>query len=1022
VLAASPIQDKVKPVVPLKAIPFDLEDVRLLPGAFRHAMELDEKYVLALDPDRLLHTFRLTAGLDSKARPLGGWEAPRVELRGHFTGHYLSACALLYASTGDERFKARGNQVVEGLAQCQQKLGSGYLSAFPEEFIDRVEQRRRVWAPWYTLHKILAGLLDMNEFCGSAQALDVARRFADWAKTRTDRLTDAQMQEMLGNEHGGMNEALANLYARTGDARYLALAERFNHMAVLGAAAARRDNLTGLHANTQIPKFIGAAREYELTGKEPLQTAARFFWDTVVQERSYVIGGHSNGEMFTAKERLSQALGPNTTETCNTYNMLKLTRHLFEWDPQAKYADYYERALYNHILSSQDPETGMMCYYVPLRSGSRKAYNRFDQDFWCCTGTGVENHAKYGDSIYFNDGNKTLYVNLFIASELTWNARGVKLRQETRFPDEQGTRLVLTCGEPLDLTLRIRHPSWVERGFAVKVNGEFVDAAGEPGSFAEIRRKWNSGDVVDVSLPFSLRTEGFRDNPNRLAFLHGPLVLASEIDTSRPMPAIVAEPGSLLASLKPVPGRASTFTGSPAFFRLPGEKGGLDFTLEPFFKIHGKRHYVVYWDVLTPAQWQAKEADYAAELNRRKELESRTVDVVRPGEDQNERDHNFAGEKTSTGVFGGRKWRDADEGWFRYVLKIRPEERQELSVTYWGSDAGRRMFDILADGVKLATERLQNNRPDRFYDQVYPLPPELVKGKSQITVIFQAHPRQTAGGIFGLRVLTSHAAHGDEWKLVWSDEFDEPGLPNPARWSYETGFIANNEAQFYTSARKENARVENGMLIIEARKERWNNPFYDPARKASGRGRRNVEAAEYTSARLTTRGKAAWTYGRIEVSAKLPAGRGTWPAIWMLGTNIREAGWPACGEIDIMENVGFEPGVIHANIHTKKYNHVAKTNKGDKISIADASEAFHVYAVDWDAKQMDFFVDGQKYLTYHNEGSGPAAWPYDKDQFLILNLAIGGDWGGQKGIDDSIFPQQLVVDYVRVFQRTPAPK
>jgi DUF1680 family protein/beta-glucanase (GH16 family) len=1011
-LAASPVIDKVKPVVPLKVVPFDMEDVRLLPGPFRHAMELDAKYVLALDPDRLLHNFRINAGLPSSARPLGGWEAPRVELRGHFSGHYLSACALLYASTGDERFKARGSQVVAGLAECQRKLGSGYVSAFPEEFIDRVERQRRVWAPWYTLHKILAGLLDMNEFCGSGQALDVARKFADWVKARTDRLSDAQMQAMLGNEHGGMNESLANLHARTGDARYLALAERFNHMSVIGPAAARRDNLTGLHANTQIPKFIGTAREYELTGKQPLQTASLFFWDTVVKERSYVIGGHSNGEMFSAKERLSKALGPNTTETCNTYNMLKLTRHLFEWDPRPEYADYYERALYNHILSSQDPQTGMMCYYVPLRSGSRKVYNSFDQDFWCCTGTGLENHAKYGDSIFYHDGNKTLYVNLFIASELSWKAAGVKLRQETRYPDEQGSRLLVTCPRPVKVALLVRHPGWVETGFAIKVNGQTLAVQSEPGSFEKIKRTWKDGDVVDIALPFRLRTEGFRENPKRLAFLHGPLVLAAEIDTRRPAPAIVTVHGEVLAGLQPVPGRPSTFAASPAVFRVPGQSSGPGFALEPFFKMHGNRYYVVYWDVLSPGGWHAREEEYAAELDRRKQVESRTVDQVIPGDDQNEREHQFEGRETASGVFGGRKWRDAVGGWFRYVVKVLPEKRQELSVTYWGSDSGRRAFDILVDGTKLAIERLENNHPDQFYDQTYVLPAQLLKGKSQIAVTFQAHTRQTAGGIFGLRVLNS-----DQWKLVWSDEFNEPGFPDPEKWSYETGFIANNEAQFYTRERKENARVEGGMLTIEARKERWPNPAFDPAKKASSRGRRNVEAAEYTSARLITRGKAAWTYGRIEARAKLPNGRGTWPAIWTLGTNIGEVGWPACGEIDIMENVGFEPGVIHANIHTKKYNHMAGTNKGDKISIADASSAFHVYAVEWDARQMDFFVDGRRYFTYRNEGSGEAAWPYDKEQFLILNLAIGGDWGGQKGIDNRIFPQRLLIDYVRVYQK-----
>jgi DUF1680 family protein len=750
----SPVHDRVKPVVPLQAVPFELEDVRLLPGPFFHAMKLDQKYLLALDVDRLLHNFRRNAGLPSTARSLGGWEEPKVELRGHFTGHYLSACALMFASTGDARFKDKGDQVVAGLAECQRKIGSGYLSAFPEEFIDRVEHQRRVWAPWYTLHKILASLLDMNENCGSQEALEVARKFADWVETRTNRLSDVLMQTMLGNEHGGMNEALANLYARTGDTRYLKLALRFNHKRILDPASERRDTLTGLHANTQIPKFIGTAREYELTGTDSLSTASRFFWETVVKERSYVIGGHSDGEMFSPKEKLSRALGPNTTETCNTYNMLKLTRHLFQWDPRAEYADYYERALYNHILASQNPESGMMCYYLPLRSGSHKVYNGFDDAFWCCTGTGVENHAKYGDSIYFHDGEKTLFINLFIASELTWNAKGLKLRQETGFPEDQTTRLTVACERPVELALRVRHPSWVVSGFDVKLNGMPLSTESRPGSYAEIHRTWNAGDTLEIALPFRLWTEGFHDNPNRLAFLHGPLVLCAEVDPKRPIPAIVSQDGRLLAGLTPAENRPSTFAGSPQVFRRPGESAGTPVVLEPLYKVHGQRHYVVYWDVLSPDQWQAKGAEYAAEQARRKDLEGRTVDVVIPGEDQNERDHQLEGEKTATGGFEDRRWRHADGGWFRYVVKVRPDQSQQLSVTYWGSDAGSRVFEILVDGKRIATETLRNNRPNQFYDQVYMLPDELIKGKSKITVTFQAQPQQIAGGVFGLRVLS----------------------------------------------------------------------------------------------------------------------------------------------------------------------------------------------------------------------------------------------------------------------------
>ncbi len=368
-------KDKVKPAVPLQVRAFDLRDVRVLEGPFQHAQELDGKYILSLDPDRLLHTFRLNAKIPSSARPLTGWEEPNGELRGHFIGHYLSACAMMYASTGDPRYKDNALKVVKGLAEVQAKLGaSGFLAAWPETFIDRVEARQRVWAPYYTLHKIYAGLEDVYDYCDDQQALDVAKKMGDWAIARNSKLTDPQMQRMLGEEHGGMNEALANLYALTAEEKYLGISLRFNHARFIDSLAKGVDNLDGNHANTQFPKFIGAARQYELTGKENLRDAATNFWNFVVHDRSYVIGGNSDSEQFSPKARLSTALGPSTTETCNTYNMLKLTRHMFALEPKAEYGDFYERGLFNQILGSQHPEDGADDVLL-------SAAIRFDQGF-----------------------------------------------------------------------------------------------------------------------------------------------------------------------------------------------------------------------------------------------------------------------------------------------------------------------------------------------------------------------------------------------------------------------------------------------------------------------------------------------------------------------------------------------------------------------------------------------------------------------------------------------------------------
>ena len=744
---------KVPNKIPLRAYAFDLREVRLLEGPFKRAMELDRAYLLSFDTDRLLHTFRVNVGLPSAARPLGGWAEPNSEVRGHFEGHFLSACALMYASTGDERLKAKGNQMVAGLAECQQKAGYGYLSAYPESFIDRVEKQQQVWAPYYTLHKIFAGLLDMYVYADNAQALEVARKFGDWAIARNDKLTDAQMQNMLGNEHGGMNECLANLYALTGQEKYLKVAQRFNHMAVIGPASKREDKLTHLHANTQIPKFVGTARQFELTGQPWLQTASTFFWNTVVKERSYVIGGHSDGEAFSPKETLSEAFGPSTTETCNTYNMLKLTRHLFCWDPRAEYADYYERALLNHILCSQNPETGMMCYYVPLRSGSNKSYNGPMDSFWCCTGTGVENHAKYGDSIYFHDGGSNLYWNLFIASELNWKTQGLKVRQETRFPDQGVSRLILACEKPVAFSLNVRRPEWATAGFMLRINEETITLPSQPGHFVTITREWKTGDAVEVVTPFYPHTEAFRDNPHRMAFLNGPLVLSAEVKPAKTFPAVVAEEGQILEGLKPLSGKPSTFATDPAIFRVPGQAGSAP-TLEPFYKMHGQRHYMVYFDQFTPDQWQTRQNEYEAQLAARRELEARTVDSVSPGAEQNERDHQWTGEKTGTGDFGDHKYRHATEGGnFSWVVKVLPGKAQELRVTYWGDDGGNRVFDILVDGVKLATQKLEQNKPGGFYDETYRLSETMTQGKEKITLKFQAHPGAFAGGVFGVRIL-----------------------------------------------------------------------------------------------------------------------------------------------------------------------------------------------------------------------------------------------------------------------------
>ena len=758
------------PKVARAAEPFAMSDVRLLDGPFRDAMLRDQKYLLSLEPDRLLHTFRLNVGLPSSAQPLGGWEEPNCELRGHSMGHYLSALSLMYASTGDARFKQRTEYIVAELAKCQSNsvsagFNAGYLSAFPESLIDRVEHRQSVWAPWYTLHKILAGLLDAHQLCGNAQALAVAENMAGWVKFRVDHLSHEQMQKSLDEEHGGMNEVLANLYAVTGNTNYLALSAAFNHERVLDPLSRGEDKLNGIHANTQIPKIIGAAREYELTGDEKFLTIANTFWDSVALSRSFVIGGDSDHEHFFPTNEFARHLSTDACETCNTYNMLKLSRELFALHPDAAKMDFYERGLYNHILASQDPETGMFVYLMSLKPGHFKTYSTPEDSFWCCVGTGMENHSKYTDTIYFHDTD-SLWVNLFIASELNWPEKRISVRQETKFPDNDTSVLKIKTAKPQKFTLQIRQPVWADHDVKISVNGVTVkiEATSSPQSYAAISREWRDGDEVKIQLPMKLHTEFLPGTTNEIALLYGPIVLAGELGTnampnpfakgqtdfsSLPAPAVpvfVGDAATLLSHVKPV-------AGQPLTFRTDGIGRPEDVTLIPLYRLHRER-YSVYWNLLSEEGWQKQKTELAAADAKRIADEARIVDIVRPGEQQSEIDHHVQGEKSDPVEALGSKLRHAfDGGWFSYDLKVDGSAPNELVCHWWGDEQGERSFDILVDGVKIASQKLLHNEPGKFWDATYPVPSELTKGKEKIVVKFSAQPGNFAGGLFGLRVL-----------------------------------------------------------------------------------------------------------------------------------------------------------------------------------------------------------------------------------------------------------------------------
>jgi len=589
--------------VPWKVRPFPMTQVRLGDGPCKQAQEADRQYLNSLPPDRLLHTFRLNAGLPSSAQPFGGWEAPDCELRGHYAGgHYLSAAALMYASTGDEELKAKANTVVAELGKCQDALKSGYLSAFPIDFFDRLRERQRVWAPFYTIHKIIAGNLDMYVHCGNEQALQIAEKMAGWTAGYTQSLSYEHMQRVLGTEYGGMGEVLSNLYAVTGKEHYLEVAQRFDHKQFFDPLAGHRDELKGLHANTHIPQVIAAARYYEVTGDRRYYDIADYFWNEVVSERSYCTGGTSNHESWnTDPGKLANELSTSTTEDCCAYNMMKLTRHLFGWTGDARLMDYYERTVFSHRLGTINPEDGTMMYYLPLASGYWKTFGKPFDAFWCCTGTGSEEYAKLTDTIYFHDDD-SLYVNLYIDSQLEWPEKGLRVRQETRFPEQEGSSFTISAKSPVQMAINLRIPYWV-RGGSVKINGTTLQAFSSPSSYLSLNRVWKNGDKIELSLPMGLHIDAMPDDATVQAVMYGPLVLAGSFDpvTNEMMygdyepkpgdvhkvPDIVADAGKPTAWIEPDPKQALTF-------RTVGQAQPA--TLVPLYKIIRNR-YSVYWKV-----------------------------------------------------------------------------------------------------------------------------------------------------------------------------------------------------------------------------------------------------------------------------------------------------------------------------------------------------------------------------------------------------------------------------------------
>jgi DUF1680 family protein len=747
---------KIKPVVPVKAYSFHLQDVQLLDGPFKTAMEADARYLLIVEPARLLADFREHAGLTPKGKRYGGWESEG--LAGHTLGHYLSACAMHYAVTHDKRYLDKVNYIVDELAECAPKR-NGYVGAIPKEDsvwaeVEKGNIRSRgfdlngAWSPWYTVHKIMAGLLDAYLYCDNKKALGIETGLANWTAHIIRNLPDSSLQRMLFCEYGGMNDVLVNTYTLTGEKKYLDLSYKFHDKRILDSLALQIDILPGKHSNTQIPKAIGCIRRYEVTGNTTDKTIAAFFWQTVVNDHTYAPGGNSNYEYMGAARALNETLTDNTMETCNTYNMLKLTRHLFALQPSANLMDYYERALYNHILASQNHSTGMMCYFVPLRMGTQKEFSDSFNTFTCCVGSGMENHVKYGESIYFQGADGSLYVNLFIPSKLTWKEKGVTITQQTQLPADNNVQFTIQATKPVSFPFRIRNPQWSKKGIVVLVNGkQLPDVKPDATGYFTLTRTWKTGDKIEFKPQPDLYTVAMPDNPNRLAVFYGPLVLAGVLGNKEPDP--VTGIPVFVSSATDAASWLQQQKEQPLTFRSVNTGQPQDVILIPFNQVQ-KEYYTVYWDVFTPQSWAEQQKVYEAERKRKREIEEATVDLLRLGEMQPERDHNFTGEQIYTAEEHNRKFRSARAGgYFSFTMKVDPEKENSLLCSYWGMDNRGRIFDILVNDVKVATEDLNKYKASKFYDIVYPIPANLTKGKDKVTIQFQPAKNNMVGPVYG---------------------------------------------------------------------------------------------------------------------------------------------------------------------------------------------------------------------------------------------------------------------------------
>ena len=765
---------------------FSLSDVELLDGPFRHALDLNTQVLLEYDMDRLLAPFLKEAGLEPKAPYFPNWEG----LDGHIGGHYVAALAIHYAATGNQECYDRLQYMLSELKRAQDANGNGYIGGVPNSKSLWAEVKkgnfdviRRAWVPWYNVHKLFAGLRDAWVYAGSQEARDMFLKMCDWALYIIEDFTPAQMEDMLGTEFGGMNEVLADAYQISGDSKYLDAAKKWTHHQLFDAMLLHNDNLDNKHANTQVPKVVGFARVAKLDNDYSNKEAARFFWDRVTKYRSVVIGGNSRSEHFpAADDYLSFVEHREGPESCNTHNMLKLTEFLFAMDPLAEYADFYEKAMYNHILSTQHPEHGGYVYFTSMRPSHYRVYSQVNSGMWCCVGTGMENHGKYGEFIYTHDGDSELRVNLFVASRLNWKENKATITQETSFPFAESSKITVNLRKSKKFRMFIRCPEWTDAGYSITINGKPFPTEATPQSYVEIDRKWKNGDVVEIALPMKTSIEELDNVPQYLAVKKGPIVLAARTGTEN-LDGLVADDGrwahvasgplvpvdqtpimvgtrqqieQKIYNMQPVPGKPLHYTVAGLF----NDRKWDSLELEPFFYLHDSR-YAIYFLALTEEGFDDMLAQIRAEEAAMLALDARTVDKVTPGEQQPEADHRMQSENSSTGNEDNKPYRTIRRGgYFSYEMDTDGLEDLLLSVGYWGNETSSpnpnfpRALDILLDDELVISETaFPATGQKKIERKEYVLPKSSLQGKQRVKVTFRSQANAMAARVFDIRLV-----------------------------------------------------------------------------------------------------------------------------------------------------------------------------------------------------------------------------------------------------------------------------